>query len=83
MFSDDEIPIERLKVQRIEARARLAGKVVSTLFDWQKASLAASDSTLSQQEHLNALLQQGEAEAVLDVLTAGWFSRWLRMSEAQ
>jgi hypothetical protein len=82
VFSDHEIPIERLRMQRAEARSRLAGKVVGALFDWQKAQLAATDPTLSAQEHLNALVQRTEAEAVLDVLTGGWFSDWLRASAA-
>ncbi|MBI5537186.1 MAG: hypothetical protein HY898_30980 [Deltaproteobacteria bacterium] len=77
MFSDEEIPIERLRMQRADARSRVAGKVLSALFDWQKATLAVADPLLSSQEHINALLAQAEAEAVLDVLTAGWFSRWL------
>jgi hypothetical protein len=83
MFSDEEIPIERLRLQRAEARSRLAGKVLSALFDWQKAALAVADPLLSSQEHLNALLAQAEAEAVLDVLTAGWFSHWVEASSAK
>jgi hypothetical protein len=78
VFSEEELPIERLRLQRLEARTRLAGKVVAALFEWQKAHLAAGDPTLSSQEHLNAVVQRAEAEAVLEVLTAGWFSEWLR-----
>jgi len=78
VFSDEEVPIERLRMQRVEARSRLAGKVVAALFEWQKAHLAAGDPTLSAQEHLNAVVQRAEAEAVLDVLTGGWFTDWLR-----
>ena len=80
LFSDHEIPIERLRLQRAEARSKLAGRVLAALFDWQKAAIAASDPLLTVQEHLQAVLQEAEAEAVLDVLTAGWFSAWLQSS---
>jgi hypothetical protein len=82
LFADEEIPIERLRMQRAEARSRLAGKVLAALFDWQKALMAASDPMLSSQEHLGAVLQQAEAEAVLDVLTAGWFAQWRKETGA-
>lgn len=77
LFVDEEIPIERLRLKRIEARSRLAGRVLSALFDWYRSMAAASDPIASTQEHVEAVLRKAEAEAMLDVLTGGWFSQWL------
>ncbi len=77
VFADEEIPIEKLRTHRTDARTRLAGRVLSILFQWQRAVLGAADPSTSTEQHIQAVLQQAEAEAVLDVLTAGWFSSWL------
>jgi hypothetical protein len=81
VFADEEIPIERLRMQRIEVRGRIAGKVLAALFEWQRAIVAAADPALSVQEHVTAVLREAEAEAELDVLTDGWFSQWRATAE--
>lgn len=77
VFTDEELTIERLRVQRIELRAQIAGKVLRALFDWQRASAACFDTSLTDQERTEAMIRQAEAEAMLDVMTGGWFSGWV------
>jgi hypothetical protein len=63
LFAGDEPTLERVRLEREEARARIGGRVLELLFAWQRALLdeAASD------------IRQSEAEISLDVMTAGWF----------
>ncbi len=77
LFVDSELSMERLRVQQMQLRSRLAGEVLRALFDWQRARLAVADPGLDDAEHLEAVLREAEAAAVLDVLTGGWFSSWL------
>jgi len=80
LFADEELQVERARVQRTEVRARLTGRVLAALFDWQRAIAAAADPTATTQEHVTAVLARAEAEATLDVLTGGWFGKWLEKS---
>ena len=77
LFVDEELSMERLRVQQVQLRSRLAGEVLRALFDWQRARLAVADPSLDDAEHLEAVLREAEATAMLDVLTGGWFSSWL------
>ena len=76
LYADEETSIERVRVDRGEARVRVATRVLSALALWQRAWVegrrAASDST----DAFDCALRVSEAEATLDVLTAGWFSSW-------
>jgi hypothetical protein len=76
LFADDEPTLERVRIERHDARARIAAKVIDALFLWQRASLRAEVATAGSQEALDAGLQAAEAEATLDVLTGGWFGGW-------
>ena len=69
--------MERLRVQQVQLRSRLAGEVLRALFDWQRARLALADPSLDEPEHLEAAVREVEAVATLDILTGGWFSSWL------
>ncbi len=80
VFADEELQVERARAQRAEARTRLTGRVLTVLFEWQRAVVAAADPTLATQEHVSAVVARLEAEATLDVLTAGWFGSWLERS---
>ena len=77
LFVDEELSMERLRVQQVQLRSRLAGEVLQALFDWQRARLAIADPSLDDAEHLEAVMREAEATAMLDVLTGGWFSSWL------
>lgn len=76
LFADEEPGLERIRMDHHEARMRLAGKVLEALFQWQRAWLDADSSSRGSREELDAIVKAVEAEAVLDVLTAGWFASW-------
>lgn len=73
VFADEEPSLERLRLERHDARLRVASRTLEALFHWQRArrDLAAgatSEAILELETRL------AEAEATLDVLTDGWFS---------
>jgi hypothetical protein len=76
LYADEETSVERVRIDRGEARVRIATRVLSALASWQRAWVegrrAAADST----DALDCALRTTEAEATLDVLTGGWFSSW-------
>jgi hypothetical protein len=76
LFADDEVSLERVRIDRSELRSRTAAKVLQTLFEWQRAYALLQDPALSTDEHFAALLREIEAGAVLDVMTDGWFGRF-------
>jgi hypothetical protein len=76
LFADDEVSLERVRIDRSELRSRTAAKVLQTLFEWQRAYALLQDPALSSNEHFAALLREIEAAAVLDVMTDGWFGRF-------
>ena len=76
LFADDEVSLERVRIERSELRSRTAAKVLQMLFEWQRAYSLLQDPTLSSDDHFSAILREVEASAVLDVLTDGWFGRF-------
>ncbi len=83
VYADDEPAFERMRLERHDARARIAGRVLESLFHWHRASLemrwaqaASRDAREARpsRDEIEATLRMTEAEATLDVLTAGWFS---------
>jgi hypothetical protein len=74
VFDRDEIAVERLRAEREGDAAKLAKRVVDTLFDWQRAAFSADDPASSDEDRQAAALAEAEAEVVLDVLTDGWFT---------
>jgi hypothetical protein len=77
IFASDEIAIMRLRAQQREDSARLAREVLEALIDWQRARLALAGEAVLPEELAAAALRQFGAVARLDVLTDGWFSRYL------
>jgi hypothetical protein len=75
LFADDEVALERARVDRVEARGRIAVKVLKALFEWQRAVAQSSDATLLPAERASAEMAAMEAAATVDVLTDGWFGR--------
>jgi hypothetical protein len=73
LFADEEIAVERARLDRSELRSRVAAKVLQALFDWQKAFAAAEDATLPAADRWSAALREAEACAILDMMTGGWF----------
>lgn len=71
LFADEEVALERIRMQRLEARQKLATRVLRALFTWQTASARQRDPALSPEKVTAAALRALEAEAELEVLTAG------------
>jgi hypothetical protein len=78
VFSTAELRVEQLRRWRAQARAHLVRRVLELLFAWQRARARQAILTLLPEERAAAVLDELEAEAVLDVLTAGWFSDRVR-----
>jgi len=75
VFADEELAVERLRQRRDKARLELVEHVLAALFTWQRALVKSADSSLLPNERTLAQLDALEAEATLDVLTGGWFSK--------
>jgi hypothetical protein len=76
VFADEEMALERMRHDRAEAAAKLAGRVLELLFAWQRAVLVQSAPESSPEAAVAATLKTIEAEGALDIATGGWFSQW-------
>jgi hypothetical protein len=76
LYADEEPQVERLRLDRQEARARVAARVVAELSKWARAQAEEAVAPLDSDARLDALLKVMESELTLDVLTGGWFSAW-------
>ena len=77
LFAGDETAFERTRLERENARSRLAERTLEVLFAWRRAGLEADGGAPGSPEELQSRLRESEALATLDVLTSGWFSREL------
>lgn len=77
IFARDEIAIMRLRAQRQEESSRLAREVIEALVEWRKACVVQHSPLALPEERDAAGIRQFGAVARLDVLTDGWFSRYL------
>lgn len=71
VFADEEIAIERMKLERAELRQKIAAKVVELVLRWQRARRAANDPSLLDSERDEAAVSAVEALLALDALTGG------------
>jgi len=76
LFVDEEPSVEHLRLDRVEARVRIATRVLAAASDWQRAWVDLHTISPDAPASLDASLRIADAEASLDVLTGGWFSRW-------
>jgi hypothetical protein len=83
IFADEEVSLERVRVERSELRARAAAKVLQALFEWQRAYALVQEPAISSAEHFAAILRELEASAILDVMTDGWFGRFRASIDAK
>jgi hypothetical protein len=74
LYAGDEPTLERVRLERQDARTRVAGRILEALFAWQRATVARGGAAADSPEATEAELRAAEAEATLDVLTGGWFS---------
>ncbi|MRG95241.1 hypothetical protein [Polyangium spumosum] len=76
VFADEEVALERLREERAAARHKLEARVLDALFAWQRARVVRDDPAEDPEARARAELAVMEAEATLDVLTGGFWSRW-------
>lgn len=74
VYAGDEPTLERVRLERQEARSRLGTKTLEALFAWERASLDEEDAGVGAREQREAALRTAQAASTLDVLTGGWFS---------
>jgi hypothetical protein len=75
LYAGDEPALERARLERQDARSRLAVRTLDALFAWQRAVVDLREALVGSREEGQAWLRASEAQATLDVLTNGWFSR--------
>jgi hypothetical protein len=73
LYAGDEGTLERVRLERLDARQRLATRTLEVLFTWERAMVEARQATTGSPEEAAARLRASEARATLEVLTAGWF----------
>lgn len=71
LFADQEVALERIRLQRLEARSKLATRVLRALVDWKRARALGENDLLTPEEQLSARFRIFEAESTLSVLTGG------------
>ncbi len=79
LYADDEPAFERMKLERHDARSRIAARTLEALFHWQRAWIdlrSVPPASRGTRDEVDAALRVFEAEAALDVLTGGWFTSW-------
>jgi len=71
VFADEEVSIERLKLDRAELKQKVASRVIDLTLRWQRARRAAADSDRLPVEREEAALVATEALLALDAYTDG------------
>ena len=82
VFADEEVAVERVRLERIDKRHRLGAEVVELALAWQRARRAAVDPDLLPQEREDAAMRAIESFLALDALTVGAATRLLRAGPA-
>lgn len=77
VFADEEIAIERVRLERAELRQRLAARVIELALAWLRARRAAEDPSLLGPDRELARDTATEALLALDALTGGSATRLL------
>ena len=78
VFATEEVSVERLRQALIAEQRSLDEQVVEQLYRWQGAIYRARDPLAAPERCLQDWLLEQQLEASLDLLTGGWFARWLR-----
>ena len=73
VFADEEIPVERLRIERERLSERLRARVMARVVAWHRA-LSHERSAADSEQRGRAALERVGAEVELDVLTNGWFA---------
>lgn len=73
VFADEELALERLRLERERTSARAAAYVVERVLAWHHALTLSRDAELTPEARQKLELAALEAEVELDVLTGAWF----------
>jgi hypothetical protein len=73
LYAGDEGTLERVRLERLDARTRLATRTLEVLFGWDRATMEVRQAVAGSREEIEARVRAAEAEATLEVLTGGWF----------
>lgn len=73
VFADEELALERLRIERERASARTAALVVERVLAWHRAFTLSRDTELTPEVRQKLAFEALEAEVELDVLTGAWF----------
>lgn len=71
VFADEEVAIERIRLERTELKQRISAKVLDLLLRFLRARRAANDQELLAHERDEAALAAVESLLALDALTGG------------
>jgi hypothetical protein len=85
VFADEEVPLERLRIERERLNERLELRVLGRVVAWHRA-LSRERSATEPEARGRAALERIDAEVELDALTGGFFGarvRSLRLSSAK
>jgi hypothetical protein len=75
VFADDEVALERMRLERNAERMRLTLHLLEVLTTWQRAHARALDPTLPAYERADAAVREVAASTALDALTDGAWSK--------
>jgi hypothetical protein len=77
VFADEEVPLERLRIERERLNERLEARVLARVVAWHRA-LSRERSAPDAETRGRAALARVDAEMELDALTDGWFGERVR-----
>ena len=77
VYSGQEARVERLRMERMDARARITQRVIDEVGKWTKAMAEERYEPEGSPAHVDATVRRTNAQMALDVWTAGWFSAFL------
>ncbi len=76
-YSGQEARLERLRIERREARMRIGQRIIDEIGKWSRAIAEENDQPEGTPAHLDAVVRHQNAQMALDVWTDGWFSAFL------
>jgi Outer membrane efflux protein len=79
-FAPEEIAIERLRAQQLEAEQALTKRILDLVSRWVRSDVALQAFDLLPEEQTQHWLERMAAETELDVLSSGWFSSHLHLA---
>jgi hypothetical protein len=77
IFADEEVPLERLRIERERLNERLEARVLARVVAWHRA-LSRELSAPDAETRGRAALARVDAQIELDALTDGWFEGRVR-----